>query len=45
MLATLSSECLVAFPQNTVERDGEDHSSGLVWILGAASATKALIIL
>lgn len=40
MLATLSSECLVAFPQNTVERDGR-----LVWILGAASATKALIIL
>lgn len=45
MLATLSSEPLVALPQNTVERDGGDNFIVLVWILGAVSATKGLKIL
>lgn len=40
VLAALSSEPLEAFPQSTVERDGGDHFGLLVWILGAASATR-----
>lgn len=40
VLATLSSEPLAAFPQNTTERDGGDEFGMLVWILGAVSAIK-----